>query len=116
MCHAGYPIGILIAPVVLTDDWKTLYSKLFDMMAETLTSKVKKEMVLEIIFMTYSFVHRAINQDAFPNSPNLYDPDYMTGRGRGKYCYKNSVRIEAEDFLVNELNKKLNHPNILYIC
>jgi len=37
--------------------------------------------------MTYSFVHRAINQEAFPKALELYNQSLMTGRGRGKYCY-----------------------------
>lgn len=48
---------------------------------------MKKEMFLEIILMTYSYVHRAINGDAFPKAPDLYQQELMTGRGRGRYCY-----------------------------
>lgn len=44
---------------------------------------MKKEMFLEIILMTYSYVHRAINGDAFPKAPDLYQQELMTGGGRG---------------------------------
>lgn len=48
--------------------------------------------------MTYSYVHRAINEEAFPMAPDLYDKELMTGRGRGRYCYRPEVRAEAEAF------------------
>ncbi len=60
---------------------------------------MKREMSLEVILMTYSFVHRAINGEAFPAAPELYDKELMTGRGRGKYCYRPEVRADAEKFL-----------------
>ena len=48
--------------------------------------------------MTYSYVHHAINTEAFPNAVPLYDKQDMTGRGRGKYWYKEALRIEERLF------------------
>ena len=31
--------------------------------------------------MTYSYVHRKINEEAFPGAINLYQSEKMTGRG-----------------------------------
>lgn len=115
MCEAGYPVGILIAPVILTPEWQKQYTELFDIMAQKLSEKVKREMVLEVIFMTYSFVHRAINAEAFPYAPKLYEKELMTGRGRGKYCYRKEVREKAEEFIRRELDRHFKNPRILYI-
>lgn len=115
LCDAGYKVGILIAPVILLDDWKYLYSKLIEQLADELSEKVKKEAFLEIIFMTYSFVHNAINQEAFPNAINLLDKTTMKGRGMGKYCYKTELRVDGEQFLRDELNRKLPQMRILYV-
>lgn len=94
--EAGYNVGILIAPIILVENWKEEYQKLIKYLAENLSEKVKKEAFFELIFMTYSYIHNAINTEAFPNRPNLYDKEQMTGRGRGKYTYKREVREEAE--------------------
>ncbi len=115
LCSAGYKVGLLIAPVILVENWKTLYSNLLAFLAENLSDRVKREMFVEIIFMTYSYVHRAINNDAFPNAVELYDPQQMTGRGMGRYCYKPSVRAEAEQFLRDEFEKYFDLSKILYI-
>lgn len=116
MCDAGYPSGILIAPVVLVDDWKTKYSELLDILKDNLSHKVKEQLFIEVIFMTYSFVHRAINNDAFPNGKELYSKEIMTGRGRGKYCYRQDIRNEAEEFIRDQITAKLPEAEIVYIC
>ncbi len=114
MCDAGYPTGILIAPVVLLDNWRELYTQLLSKLSQMLTPKAKQQLFIEIIFMTYSYIHRAINNDAFPNAVELYSNEIMTGRGRGKYCYKNEPRLEAEAFLQENISKYLDEAKIVY--
>ncbi|WP_324826023.1 SPL family radical SAM protein [Sinanaerobacter sp. ZZT-01] len=115
MAEAGYPVGLLIAPVILLPNWKNLYSELIDRLADELSDKVMKNGFIEMILMTYSFVQNAINTDAFPNAVQLFDRKIMTGRGRGKYCYRNDIRDEAESFLREKLSKRLGTMRILYI-
>lgn len=115
MCEAGYPCGILIAPVILVDQWKELYTELLEELKEGLTEKARKQMFIEIILMTYSFVHRAINSEAFPNALELYDSTLMTGRGRGRYCYRTEQRDEADRYLRDEIKRILGDVNILYV-
>lgn len=115
MCDHGYPCGLLIAPVILTENWRELYTGLLEELEAGLTERMKKQMFLEVILMTYSYVHRAINSEAFPNAPDLYDSGMMTGRGRGRYCYRNEARADAELFLRAEINRILGPVPILYI-
>ena len=113
--EAGYKIGILIAPVILVHNWKEIYSKLIKKLDSELSEKVKKDTFFEIIFMTYSYVHTKINEEAFPNAINLYNKEIMTGRGRGKYMYKNDIRKESEIFLREQMNKYFPNNKIEYI-
>ncbi|MEZ4357352.1 MAG: radical SAM protein [Eubacteriales bacterium] len=115
MCEAGYKVGILIAPVILIDNWKKLYKELIIRLAEELSEKVKKQLFIEVIFMTYSYIHRAINKDAFPNAIDLFDKNLMTGRGRGKYWYKEDVRADGERFLREQLSTNLKGVPIIYV-
>lgn len=115
LCDAGYRVGLLIAPVVLVDDWMAQYSLLIEQLADELSNHAKKALFIEIIFMTYSFVQRAINSEAFPNAIELYDKTLMTGRGRGKYCYRNNIRDQSEQFLRKEISRKLGSIPILYV-
>ena len=113
--EAGYKIGILIAPVILVDNWKQLYLELIQRLDQELSEKVKKDTFFEIIFMTYSYVHTKINEEAFPNAINLYNKEIMTGRGRGKYMYKNDIRKDGEVFLREQMSKYFPNNSIEYI-
>jgi len=99
MADAGYRIGLLIAPVILLPDWKRMYRELIERLSDELSDKVRQTGFIEIILMTYSYVHNAINTEAFPGAVQIYDRKLMTGRGRGKYSYRTEAREEAEAFL-----------------
>ena len=112
---ADYKVGILIAPVIFVENWKEEYENLIKYLSENLSEKAKKEVFFEIIFMTYSYVHRMINQEAFPNAISLYNQEQMTGRGRGKYMYKQYIRQEGENFFREKLAKYFPENEIIYI-
>lgn len=115
LAEADYKIGLLIAPIVLVDDWENKYINLLDKLADSLSQKTKNNIFIEMIFMTYSYIHKAINNDAFPNAIELYDKKLMGSRGYGKYCYKPAVRHQAEFFLVNEVEKRFGKGVIRYV-
>ena len=110
---AGYKVGILIAPIILLDNYKELYEELFIKIKNTLPQDVIKDIFFEFIFMTYSFVHNAINSEAFPNSIKFYDKTKFTSRGKGKYSYKKEIKEEATIFF-KELFKKYFPENKLW--
>lgn len=115
MAAAGYPVGLLVAPVILMPDWRRQYGELMDALAGGLSQQVKRTGFVEVILMTYSFVQDAINTEAFPGAVPIFDRALMTGRGRGKYCYRGQARAEAEHFLQEQIREKLNMP-ILYLA
>lgn len=115
LAEADYNIGILIAPVIFVENWKELYLNLIQMLSSELSSKVKKKVSFEIIFMTYSYVHRMINSEAFPTLVNLYNQDIMTGRGKGKYCYRPDVRKEAEKDILELMHRYFPNNEIKYV-
>lgn len=112
---SGYKVGILVAPVIFVDNWKEEYEKLVKYLCENLSEDVKKDVFFEVIFMTYSYVHRMINQEAFPNAINLYNQELMTGRGKGKYMYKSNLKQEGENFFRDILSKYFPNNKIIYI-
>lgn len=112
---AGYKIGILIAPIIFIDNWEEEYEKLIIYLVENLDDEVKKEAFFELIFMTYSYVHKMINQEAFPNAIKLFDEEKMTGRGKGKYAYKEQIRKEGEEFFKEKMQNYFPNNTIEYI-
>lgn len=117
MADAGYKVGILIAPVILLENWKEQYLELVKYLADNLNVNVKKQAFFEIIFMTYSYVHRMINADVFPRvAEEIYHSDMMKGRGNGKYAYKIHLKEEGETFLRDIMKIYFPHNEIKYIC
>ena len=112
--QAGYKVGILIAPVIFVENWQKLYEELIIYLYENLSDKAKDELFFEVIFMTYSYIHRKINEEAFPSAIDLYNSDLMTGRGKGKYTYKQEQRKIGEEFIKNLLNKYFPDNKIVY--
>ena len=113
--EAGYKVGILIAPVIFLENWQEKYLELIKILDSKLSKKVKQDLFFEVIFMTYSYIHTKINEEAYPNAINLYDKSKMTGRGKGKYWYKNDIRKEGEVFFRENLNKYFPNNKIIYI-
>lgn len=115
LCEAGYPVGILVAPVIFLDGWQSLYTELFETMVSQLSAKAWGNVFFEVIFMTYSYIHDKINTDAFPNAIKVFDKNLMTGRGRGKYWYKPEIRNEGEQFFRDLFERLFPQNNVLYI-
>lgn len=114
LVEAGYKVGILVAPIIFVDDWKMQYTELFKRLSESLTEKAKKQVFFEFIFMTYSYIHKMINHDAFPNAMELYNKEIMTGRGKGKYTYNQFVRQEGEKYFRELMSQYFSKNRIIY--
>ena len=113
--EAGYKTGILIAPVIMIEDWKQKYHELIKELEAKLTPKSKSKVFFEVIFMTYSFVHDKINTEAFPNALKIYEKEKMQGRGKGKYMYKQELREDGKRFFEAELAKYFPSNKIEYM-
>ena len=114
LVEAGYEVGILVAPIILVDNWRQLYEDLFKSLYEMLSKKSKSKVFFEFIFMTYSYIHKIINHDAFPNSIELYDKNLMTVRGKGKYTYNQIARKDGEEFFRQLMKKYFHNNDIIY--
>ena len=115
LVEADYEVGILIAPVIFLENWKELYHELIVYLQQNLSQKAKEKIFFEVIFMTYSYVHDAINKEAFQNSIEIFNKSKMTGRGKGKYMYQTDIRKEGEAFFRQELNQYFEDNKIWYI-
>lgn len=114
LVEAGYTVGIIVAPIILIEEWKKLYTELLEQLSLQLTEKAKKQVFFEFIFMTYSYIHKMINHDAFPNTIELLNPQLMKVRGRGKYTYQQFIRKEGEDFFREKMHQYFPNNAIIY--
>ena len=99
----------------MIDNWKEQYNELIKILSEKIDAKLKEDVFFEVIFMTYSYVHTKINEEAFQNAIKLYSKELMTGRGKGKYAYKPAIREEAKIYIEDLMNKYFPNNEIKYI-
>jgi len=113
---AGYNVGILIAPIILVDNYEKMYEELLITLSEKLSKEAKKDVFFEMIFMTYSYVHNMINKEAFLNTKyEIYNKDIMTGRGKGKYSYRIPIKENAKKYMLELIKKYFPNNKIIYI-
>lgn len=113
--EAGYPVGILVAPLILTDGWQEQYDGLFRRMADELPKSLLAQAPFELIFMTYGFAHRQINPEAFPGAAEPYDGALMSPCGRGRSSYRKPVKEQASLFFRERLARYFPDSEIAYI-
>jgi spore photoproduct lyase len=112
---AGYPVGILIAPLILLPGWQQLYEGLFEWMADTLPHGLLAAAPFELIFMTYGYAHRQINPEAFPGVSEPFDTELMAPCGRGRFGYTKKVKEEASEFFRQKIATYFPESTIAYI-
>ena len=115
LAEAGYKIGILVAPVILTEGWESLYTHMIERLSDELSQKARKNLFFEVIFLTYSYVQQKINEEAFKNAPELYSKETMSPKGRGKYSYKMNIKEFAGDLIRSLLEERFPGCEIIYI-
>ena len=115
LCINGYHPYILIAPIIITENFENDYTELIKYMKKNLIEEAQHNIIFELIFMTYSYIHRKINEDAFPKAINLYSKDLMSSKGIGKYHYKNDIKKSKGEFLLNLLKQNFPDCSIKYI-
>jgi spore photoproduct lyase len=115
LVDSGYKVGILIAPIIMVENWQNMYYDLIKYLSESLSVEAKQSVFFEIIFMTYSFVQNAINKEAFSDAITIYNKEIMRGRGRGKYMYKDIYLSSGKDYIKDIVKSFFPNNKIVYI-
>lgn len=125
----GYPIGFIIAPVFLYDNWKeeykllihNLYSELIlnNKFSNKFTKNIADSISFEIISHRYITKAKNIITKIFPKTTLPMDNEnrvFKYGQfGYGKYVYTKDELSQIKDFFTKEIDNKFNKKNIKYI-
>ncbi|MCF8012041.1 MAG: spore photoproduct lyase [Clostridiales bacterium] len=115
---AGYPIGFLIAPIIVYENWKKDYYDLLENLKETLQKK-SKNISFELI--THRYTARAKNRilEIFPQTTlpmNEVKRKFKYGQfGYGKYVYPKENMQEIEEFFNEHIEKLFPEAEIKYL-
>ena len=113
---AGYPLGFIIAPVIVFDGWEDEYRELFILMKDRLGDG--DGITLELITHRYTLKAKKIIRDVFPATTlpmREEDRKFKYGQfGYGKYVYPKEKMKEISDFIHSLIETNLPKARIEY--
>ncbi|WP_431309031.1 spore photoproduct lyase [Halalkalibacter lacteus] len=118
VAKADYPLGFIVAPLILHDDWKTGYYELFERLEAILPLYAQKDLTFELIQHRYTKTAKNIIQKRYPKSKlemNEEERKYKWGRyGRGKYVYQDEQAGELKGTIQTYIDRFFPEAKIEY--
>ncbi|GAB6098405.1 spore photoproduct lyase [Halanaerocella petrolearia] len=111
---AGYPLGFILAPLMIYEGWKEDYTFLLEELKETLSNPVDDRLTFELIMHRFSTRSKNLIEDRFPNTKLKLDKKEYHHKGFGKYVYPKEKAEELKTFLTDKINKLFPEAEIEY--
>lgn len=116
---AGYPMGFIIAPIFLYENWKDDYTKLLLDLKQDLPTDISYPLTFEVISHRYTTRAKNIILDVFPDTTLPMDDELRTYKygqfGYGKFVYTKEELRDMKEFFTQEINAIFEEAIIKYI-
>lgn len=119
VAQAGYPLGFLVAPIVLYEGWQQGYLELFEELNRVLDPLSRRDLTFE--FITHRFTQRAKSniENIFPKSQldmNEETRQFKYGQfGYGKYVYPKENLAEVKEFMQGMVDRYFPSAKVEYL-
>lgn len=117
--NAGYPVGFIVGPVFLYNNWKEDYKNLFLELKDKMPDKQKHPLTFEVISHRYTTKAKNIINEVFPDNKLPMNNDERTFKygqfGYGKYVYPKEELSEMKAFFTDTINSIFKESIIKYI-
>lgn len=119
LANAGYPIGFILAPIMLYDNWQEEYGLLFQKLESHLGAELcRKELTFELIQHRFTAVAKELILQRFPKTKLDMEEENRSlkwGRfGRFKYVYHKEQAEEIKQYLTSLIVKRFPKADIKY--
>ncbi|SFK11315.1 spore photoproduct lyase [Halobacillus dabanensis] len=118
VAKAGYPLGFIIAPIYLYEDWKEGYRILFEKLQAKLPDYATKDLTFELIQHRFTKPAKRVIQKNYPMTKLEMDEEkrkYKWGKyGIGKYVYQKDEQEEMKDVLGGYINQYFPEASLEY--
>ncbi|MPM41686.1 Spore photoproduct lyase [bioreactor metagenome] len=119
MMKSGYPVGYIIAPVFMYENWEEDYRNLLIYLSEKIPSNLKYPITFEVISHRYTTRAKNIINEVFPdNTLPMKDDDrtYKYGQfGYGKFVYPKESLSYMKKFFTENIEEIFPDAEIKYI-
>lgn len=112
----GYPIGIVLAPIMAIADWQKHYSQLFELIATYLN--IECDLTFELITHRFTPKSKEVLQTWYPQSKLDLEESNRTQKrnkfGGVKYVYYKDTMEQLKEFIDLQITAKFPQAKILY--
>jgi spore photoproduct lyase len=112
----GYPVGVVIAPIMPIEDWQTHYGELFDVIAAALDFDC--DLTFELISHRFTPGSKAMLSEWYPQSKlDMEESNRKIKRnkfGGIKYVYDSDIMKSLRSFFEHELRRRFPTAKLLY--
>jgi spore photoproduct lyase len=112
----GYPVGLVIAPIMAIEDWQDHYMQLFDELSEALDFEV--DLTFELISHRFTPGSKQVLQSWYPNSKLEMDESNRVIKrnkfGGVKYVYDGDTMKQMRTFFEKQIRQRFPQAKILY--
>jgi spore photoproduct lyase len=112
----GYPVGLVIAPIMAAEDWQIHYGKLFNQISEALDFDC--DLTFELISHRFTPGSKEVLQSWYPHSKLDMDEAKRSVKrnkfGGTKYVYDGDTMKKLRQFFESEIQKRFPNAKILY--
>ncbi len=118
VAEAGYPLGFIIAPIILHEDWKKGYTELLEHMDQYAAFKKKSHITFELIQHRFTNNAKEIILERYPNTKLDMDAKKRVLKfgkyGRTKYVYPKDDAQEMKKFISELIMKRFPNGHVHY--
>lgn len=118
VARAGYPLGLIVAPIILFEGWEAGYTELFEKLAVTLPDEAKETLTFELIQHRFTKTSKRIIETRYPKSKLVMDETsrkYKWGKyGRGKYVYLDEQQWAIQRLMTHVVDTHFPKAKIEY--
>jgi spore photoproduct lyase len=112
----GYPVGLVIAPIMLIDDWELHYTQLFDSINAALDFDC--DLTFELISHRFTPGSKQVLQTWYPQSKLDMDEEKRTVKhnkfGGTKYVYDSNTMKTLRRFFERQIQERYPTARLLY--
>ena len=112
----GYPVGLVIAPIMAIDDWELHYTSLFDQISAALDFNC--DLTFELISHRFTPGSKEVLQTWYPQSKLDMDEEKRSIKrnkfGGTKYVYDTDTMKQLRRFFEVEIQKRFQRARVLY--
>ena len=118
VARAGYPLGFIIAPLMIFDGWKEGYGRMLEELRDRLPTEAEEGLTFELITHRFTKAAKRVILKRYPKTRLEMDEERRKKKwgkyGRVKYVYRDAEMEALKDYMEEWIGRLFPSAKILY--